>query len=53
VVEALRDPAVREHFIKDGTTPAPSASPEEFAAFIHAERVKWSKVVEDAGVAEK
>jgi len=53
VVKALQDPGVRDHFIKDGTTPAPSASPQEFAEFIHTERVKWAKVVEQAGLAGK
>ena len=53
VVKALQDPAIRDHFIKDGTTPAASASPQEFAEFIHAERVKWAKVVEQAGLVGK
>jgi tripartite-type tricarboxylate transporter receptor subunit TctC len=53
VVTALNDPEIRNHFLKDGTTPAPSASPAEFAAFIRAERLKWAAVVEKAGLAAK
>ena len=53
VAKALQDPGIRDHFIKDGTTPAPSASPQDFAEFIRAERVKWAKVVEQAGLAGK
>ena len=50
VVQALRDPAVRQRFIDGGADPTPSSSPEEFAAVIRAELKKWAKVVKDAGI---
>ena len=50
VVRALQDPAVRKRLIDDGAEPAPSASPEEFGAFIKTEVTKWAKVVKAAGV---
>ncbi len=53
VVTALNDPAVHDALVHDGADPVPSASPEEFAAYIHAERLKWAKVAEDAGLSVK
>ena len=50
VLRALQDPAVRKRFIDDGAEPAPSGSPEEFGARIHAEIAKWAKVVTEAGI---
>jgi tripartite-type tricarboxylate transporter receptor subunit TctC len=47
LVKALDDPAIKQRFIEEGITPAPSASPEEFAAFIRAEAAKWAKVIKD------
>jgi tripartite-type tricarboxylate transporter receptor subunit TctC len=31
-------------------TPDPSASPEEFAKFVHDEGVRWAKVAKDAHI---
>ena len=31
-------------------TPAPSASPEDYAKFVHDEGARWRKVVEDAHI---
>lgn len=53
VVRALADPGLKARFLDDSTTPMPSASPEEFAAFIRAEKAKWAKVVRDAGLDAK
>jgi len=47
LVKALDDPAIKKRFIEEGITPAPSASPEEFAAFIRIEAAKWAKVIKD------
>jgi tripartite-type tricarboxylate transporter receptor subunit TctC len=48
-VKALNDPAAAEKIRVLGAEPAPS-SPEEFAAFIRSESVKWGKLVADAGI---
>jgi tripartite-type tricarboxylate transporter receptor subunit TctC len=50
VVQALGDPATKERFTASGATPAPSASPEEFGAFMRAETKKWGKVIKAAGI---
>lgn len=50
VVRAVQDAEVRKRFMGDGAEPAPSGSPEEFAAFMRAEMAKWAQVVKDAGI---
>lgn len=50
IVQAVRDEAVSKRFISDGAEPMPSASPEEFGAFIRTETAKWAKVVKSAGI---
>jgi tripartite-type tricarboxylate transporter receptor subunit TctC len=50
VVQALEDPATKNRFLADGATPKPSASPEEFGAYIRGELKKWGKVIRDAGI---
>lgn len=50
VVRALQEPAIRKRLTDDGAEPAPSASPDEFGAFIKAEVVKWAKVAKAAGI---
>jgi tripartite-type tricarboxylate transporter receptor subunit TctC len=50
VAQALQDPDVRKRFINDGADPTPSNTPEEFGAFIRAERAKWARVVKAAGI---
>ena len=40
----------RVRFLRDGAEPAPSASPEAFAALIRAELARWVKVVREAGL---
>jgi tripartite-type tricarboxylate transporter receptor subunit TctC len=50
VLQALQDPAVRRRFIDNGADATPSASPEEFGAFLQTELAKWTKVVRDAGI---
>jgi tripartite-type tricarboxylate transporter receptor subunit TctC len=50
VVRALHDTAIRKRLIDDGAEPAPSATPEEFGAFMKAEIAKWAKVVKAAGI---
>ena len=54
VLRALADAKVREHMVSAaGMLPNPSASPEEFTAYIAAETAKWSKIVQDVGAKEE
>jgi tripartite-type tricarboxylate transporter receptor subunit TctC len=48
-IKALNDPAVAEKIRGLGAEPAPS-SPQQFAAFIRSESVKWGKLIADAGI---
>ncbi len=45
----LDDPAVRAEFARHGTDAVPT-TPEAFAALIHADIVKWGRVVREAGI---
>lgn len=49
IVKALQRPDLREKLLAQALDPAPT-TPEAFAAFMHAERQKWSVVVKEAGV---
>jgi tripartite-type tricarboxylate transporter receptor subunit TctC len=53
VVKTLNDPTVRDALIRDGADPRPSATPEEFGAFIRSEKIKWEKVAKQAGLSAK
>ncbi len=53
VAKALNDPEVKAHYAKLAMTPEPSASPAEYAKFVHDEGVRWGKVVEDAHIVAK
>jgi len=44
IVKILNDPQVKEQFSKIGAEPQPS-SPQQYAAFIHAEISKWADMV--------
>lgn len=48
-VRALKEPEVRDRLVADGSDPVGS-SPEEFAAYLRSETVKWAKVVKDVGI---
>ena len=48
-VRALNDAEVRDRLVVDGADPIGS-SPEEFAAYIRAESVKWAKIVKAIGI---
>ena len=43
------DPALRAQFQAGGAEVEVSASPEEFAAFMKAESVKWAKLIQISG----
>jgi tripartite-type tricarboxylate transporter receptor subunit TctC len=49
VARALREPDARERLYSIGAEPM-SNTPEEFAAYINTEMVKWAKVVKAAGI---
>ena len=49
VARSLQAPDIKERFLKDGIEGIGS-TPEQFAAHIRAERTKWEKVVDQAGI---
>jgi tripartite-type tricarboxylate transporter receptor subunit TctC len=49
---ALRDPAVKQALMRDGTDVDLSPSQEHFAQFLANDNVFWEKLVEDAGVSK-
>jgi tripartite-type tricarboxylate transporter receptor subunit TctC len=49
LVRILKSPAVLDRLAQDGAEPAPG-TPEEFAAFMKSEIVKWAKVVQTAQI---
>ena len=49
MVAALRDPALRDRYVSQGFDLNPG-SPEQFAAFMQSETVKWQRVVSEAGI---
>lgn len=53
VVKALNDPDVTARYAKLAMTPEPSASPAEYAQFVHDEGLRWGKVVKDAHITAK
>jgi len=48
-VEVLQTPALRAVLVDQGSEPRPG-KPEEFAAFIRSESMKWGKVIKTAGL---
>ena len=49
VARVLHTPDMKDRLLKDGIEPIGS-TPEQFAAHIRSERVKWEKAVEQAGI---
>ena len=49
MARAIANPKIASMFVKLGTQPV-STSPEEFAAFIKSEQVKYAKVIREAGI---
>jgi tripartite-type tricarboxylate transporter receptor subunit TctC len=47
---ATRSPALTEGMARAGITPAPSASPTAFQAFVAAETARWTQVIRTAGI---
>ena len=52
IVKVLQLESVKELLAKDGAE-AVGSTPEQFAAFIKAETLKWAKVVRDAGIPQE
>ena len=48
IVRILNQPDIRERILFDGSEPVGS-TPEEFNRFLHADLVKWTKVVKESG----
>ncbi len=48
VAHALKEPALREKFIQQGSDPVAN-SPEEFGEYMRAETAKWAKIVRSSG----
>lgn len=51
IAAALRDPLLKQFLESRGIDLAP-ANPDEFGAYMRAERAKWMKVVKDAGIVQ-
>ncbi len=49
---AMREPAVRQALMRDGTDVDLSPSSEQFAAFLAKDNVFWTRLVKDAGVSK-
>lgn len=47
--KGLTGPAATDYFARSGGQPAPS-TPEELAAFVRSETLKWAKVIKAAGI---
>jgi tripartite-type tricarboxylate transporter receptor subunit TctC len=50
IVKFVQAPDIRARFANQGVELQSSASPQDFTAFIKTEYVRWSKVMEDAGI---
>ena len=48
IVKILKQPDMRERIVSDGSEPVGN-TPEEFTQYMHADLVKWAKVVKDSG----
>jgi tripartite-type tricarboxylate transporter receptor subunit TctC len=53
LVQVLQEDDTRRRFIADGGEPAPSRTPDEFAALIRAEVVRWAQVVKSAKIEQQ
>ena len=49
IVQVLREPSTRERLLALGAEPADS-TPEQFAAFIRSEHLKWGRVIREANI---
>ena len=49
LLKAVNDRVIRDQMISTGANPG-GERPDEFAAFIRAEMMKWGKVIKDANI---
>jgi tripartite-type tricarboxylate transporter receptor subunit TctC len=49
VIEALKQPSMREFLLAQGASPMHS-SPEELGAYMRSETARWRKVIDRAGI---
>jgi tripartite-type tricarboxylate transporter receptor subunit TctC len=50
VIRVFSDPAFRERFLDPQMFESTAGPPNDFAAFVKAERAKWAKLIADAGI---
>ena len=50
VIRIFSDPAFRERFLDPQMFESMAGPPDDFAAFVKAERAKWAKLIADAGI---
>jgi len=48
-VKVLQQPEIRQRFASDGADPVGN-TPDQFAAYVKSELVKWDKVARGAGI---
>ncbi len=48
IVKILNQPDIRDRILSDGSEPVGN-TPEEFTRYMHADLVKWAKVVKESG----
>ena len=51
IAEAMSDPGIIQAMVKDGTLPQKSPSPAAMKQFVADEIIRWSKIIEQAGIA--
>lgn len=53
VTDALSSPEISNKFQSDGVIPSPSATPDEFGAFVKSEMEKWANVIKTSKIEMK
>ena len=48
IVKILKQPDIRERIVSDGSDPVGN-TPEEFTQYMHADLIKWAKLVKESG----
>jgi tripartite-type tricarboxylate transporter receptor subunit TctC len=48
-----QQPEIQKRFLADGAEAKWSESPQQFGEFMHAETIKWAKVVQEAGIKKR
>ncbi len=50
IINVLAMPELKDFLFTQGQTPSPSATPEQFAAYVKSETAKWAKVITSSGI---